>query len=169
MNQHNLPHELVVFKAVRDRLAEENATSPDDPVIVGTAEGECNLPEILQGILREARHNEALAAGLSELIAQSRARLDRLQQKAKRLKAIAFYGMCEAGLKKLEAPDFTASRSKGRPSVIVTETDPAKIPDEFCRVTREVNKTAIRDALVEGKELPFAFMSNGDDVLTIRS
>lgn len=164
-----LTRELSIFQTLKQRLASLEELSEDDPVILDTAAGECKIEEILAGLIREARYAEALAEGMKTHLAETKSRYDRLVRKADHLRAIAHWGLCEAGLQKIAAPDFTVTRSQGRPSVVLTEKDSQKIPDDFVRITREPNKSAIRDALLSGKALPFAFMSNPEEILTVRA
>jgi hypothetical protein len=62
----------------------------------------------------------------------------------------------------------TAKISLGKSPAKVIITDESAIPDEFVRVKREPNKTAIKEALVGGKDVPGATLSNGGTSLTIR-
>lgn len=170
MNTPNdLSHELRLFAIIKERIAEVEKLDADDEFVIGTAEGESNLPEVVAQIIREARHAEAMAQGLKVLMADSRDRLDRLSHKAEKLRQIAHFALCEAGIKKIEQPDFTATRSAGRRAVIVTEANSDLIPDDYVRIKREVDKTKIKQALEAGEDLSFAFLSNADEVLTVRA
>lgn len=165
----NLSHELRIFAIIKERIAEVERLDADDEFVVGSAEGESNLPELIAQIVREARHAEAMAQGLKALIAESKERMDRLAHKADKLRQVAHFALCEAGIKKIEQPDFTATRSAGRRSVIVTEENTDLIPDAYVRVKRDVDKTKIKQALEAGEDLSFAFLSNADEVLTVRA
>lgn len=165
----NLSHELRLFAIIKERIAEIEGLYTDDEFVIGTAEGESNLPELIAQMIREARHTEAMAQGLKALMADSKERLERLTHKAEKLRQIAHFALCEAGIKKIEQPDFTATRSAGRRAVIVTEDNSDLIPDAYVRVKREVDKTKIKQALESGEDLSFAFLSNADEVLTVRA
>jgi hypothetical protein len=47
----------------------------------------------------------------------------------------------------------TAAQNGGLAPLIITSVD---IPEEFCRVIREADKTLIRELLEAGERLPFA-------------
>jgi hypothetical protein len=76
------------------------------------------------------------------------------------------WGMSELGLKRIEAPDFTASLSAGKPKVKVLNE--ALLPEHLCRITRTPNLTAIREFLEAGPlTLDGAVLSNPAPVLRI--
>jgi hypothetical protein len=164
-----LSREITIFQELRNRIAASLDLEVDDPFVLGSAEGECNITECITSIIREARQTEALAEGLKNILAEMRSRHERLDRKAKSLRAIAHWAMCESGIQKISAPDFTAMRSPARAAVVITEPDLQKLPNEFVRITREANKTAIREALQAGARLTFAVLDNGSEVLTIRA
>ena len=45
--------------------------------------------------------------------------------------------------------------------------DDTLVPDAFCRFKREVSKTAIKDAINAGEEVPGAVLDNGSETLRI--
>jgi phage host-nuclease inhibitor protein Gam len=55
----------------------------------------------------------------------------------------------------------------GRAGVVIT--DPQAVPDQFVRIKREPDKTAIGAALASGNAVPGADMRNGAPSLTIRT
>jgi hypothetical protein len=71
-----------------------------------------------------------------------------------------------AHLKKLEMPEATLSVRLGVPRVVIV--DETEIPDEFCRIKKEPDKTKIKAALSEFKPVPGATLSNAEDGLTVR-
>lgn len=138
-------------------------TDPDFAVILGN---ETDVLDRLRSILRASRYSEAQAKALSEIITDNRERKTRLERKSETLRGIVLHALGELGLKKLEAPDFTASVGTARPSVVIT--DEAALPDECCAIKREPSKTAIREALADGP-VPGAEWSNPAPSLTIRA
>jgi Siphovirus Gp157 len=63
--------------------------------------------------------DEALTSALKCRIAEMQGRLDRLQDRASKRRQIAKDVMVELDLKKLTAPDFTASIRPGTPALMV--------------------------------------------------
>jgi hypothetical protein len=73
--------------------------------------------------------DEAFQAGLRTRLEEMRERLARLEERGAKKRQLALEAMCEAGLKKLEEPDFTASARAGLPPlVIVAEPE---IPEPY--------------------------------------
>jgi hypothetical protein len=113
-----LPSSTIHYKAVRERLAAEDPTL-DEQTLADTVEGLTDLHEILMAVIRAALADEALASGLKGRIGEMEDRLGRLQDRASKRRQIAKEVMAELDLKKLQAPDFTASIRSGLPSLMV--------------------------------------------------
>jgi Siphovirus Gp157 len=166
LSEQILGRELSIFRTIKERVAMAEELSPDDPFVIGTAEGECSLPEVLAELIREARKDEAKADALKGIINDDKTRLARIERRAKHLRHIAHYGMCEAGLTRLDAPDFSVSRVKGKPPVIIPNPD--AVPDSMMRIRKEPNLTAIREALELDPDLGFAILGNGEEHLLVK-
>jgi hypothetical protein len=63
---------------------------------------------------------------------------------------------------------MTVSFGLSKPA-LVGEADPETLPDDLVRVKREPNRTAIKAALEDGRDVPGFVMSNGRPTCTIRS
>jgi hypothetical protein len=129
-------------------------------------EGESGLPDQLASLLRIALRDEAYADGIKAIIADNKERQARLEARAEKMRAIVKWAMGEASIPKLTAPDLTASVSAGRAPLEITN-DVSVIPDAFCRIKREPDKTAIRKALEDGEMLPWAVLGNPQPTLRI--
>lgn len=159
---------VAIFNRVRAEIAEVYGMDEDDQAVIDTAEGETDLHDYLANLLREARVAEAQAKGIASVLKEMQERKARLEAKKDRLRAIVLHAMADAGLPKLTAPDFAASRSKSPPQVVLT-ADVSQLPDEWCRISREADKARIKEALKAGTALPFATLSNGGETLTVRT
>ena len=124
----NLEFSAIHYRAVRDRIRAQDPEI-DEQTLADTVEGLTDLHEILTAILRAALEDEALATGLKGRIAEMESRLERLKDRASKRRQIAKDVMVELDLKKLTAPDFTASIRAGTPSLMVI--DEAAIPSIF--------------------------------------
>src|SRR5262245_46303069 len=114
----NIEFAAINYRAIRDRIRAEDPQI-DDQTLADTVEGLTDLNEILTTILRAALTDEALATGLKGRIAEMQGRLDRLEDRAAKRRQIAKDVMVELDLKKLTAPDFTASIRPGMPALMV--------------------------------------------------
>src|SRR5512139_2532669 len=121
----SLEFAAIHYRVIRDRIRAEDPQIAEQ-TLADTVEGLTNLHEILTAIIRAALADEALAAGLKGRIAEIGGRLSRLQERAAKRRQLAREVMLELDLKKLDAPDFTASIRPGSPSLLVV--DEAAIP-----------------------------------------
>jgi hypothetical protein len=88
-----------------------------------------NVHEILAAIVRAALADEALATGLKGRVAEMQERLERLQERAAKRRQVVKDTMVELDLKKLTAPDFSASIRPGMPALLVI--DEAAVPSIY--------------------------------------
>jgi len=71
-----------------------------------------------------------------------------------------------AGLRKLEFPEATVSVTPGRQSVVIV--DEGQLPDEFMKIEKRPDKSAIKEMLERGLPVEGAALSNGAETLTVR-
>lgn len=155
------------YRAVRDRIRAENPEI-DDLTLADTVEGLTDLHEIVTAILRSALEDEALVNGLKTRIAEMEGRLERLRDRASKRRQIAKDVMIELDLKKLTAPDFTASIRPGTPALMVI--DEAAIPSIYWEPREpRLNRQALACELKEGAEITGVTLSNPEPVLSVRT
>lgn len=168
MNQHApLSASVRLVAELRERLKDIYALADGDEVLETTLEGESDLGEQLAILAREALRSEAMAEGMKALIKTNQERKARLEYKAEKLRGVISWAMQDSGSKKIRMDDMTLSLSEGRAPVVIDET--ITIPDVYCRITKEPNKTLIRTHLEESRDIPFAKLGNPAPSLTIRS
>jgi Siphovirus Gp157 len=110
----------------------------------------------------------ALASGLEGRIGEMQARRDRLQDRAAKRRQIAKDVMVELDLKKLSAPDFTASIRPGTPTLIVI--DEAAVPSIYWEPREpRLNRQGLANDLKQGAEIAGVALSNSEPVLSVRT
>ena len=155
------------YRAVGDRIRAEDPQI-DEQALADTVEGLTDLHEILTSIIRAALADQALATGLEGRIGEMQARQDRLQDRAAKRRQIARDVMVELDLKKLAAPDFTASVRPGTPALMVL--DEAAVPSIYWEPREpRLNRQELANDLKQGAEIAGVALSNPEPVLSVRT
>jgi len=163
----NLEIAAANYRAIRDRLRAEDPQI-DEQTLADTVEGLTDLHEILTAVIRAALADEALATGLKGRIAEMEDRLARLQDRASKRRQIAKDVMVELDLKKLTAPDFTASIRPGMPALTVI--DEAAVPSIYWEPREpRLNRQGLTADLKQGAEITGVSLSNPEPVLSVRT
>jgi hypothetical protein len=163
----NLEFASIAYRTIRDRL---RALDPqiDEQTLADTVEGLTDLHEILAAIIRAALADQALASGLEGRIGEMEARRDRLQDRAAKRRQIARDVMVGLDLKKLSAPDFTASIRPGTPALMVI--DEAAVPSIYWEPREpRLNRQGLVTDLKQGAEIAGVALSNPEPVLSVRT
>jgi hypothetical protein len=145
------------YRAIRDRIRTEDPQI-DEQTLADTVEGLTDLHEILTAVIRAALDDQALATGIEGRIGEMQERRDRLQDRATKRRQIAKDMMVELDLKKLSAPDFTASIRPGIPALMVI--DEAAVPSIYWEPREpRLNRQELANNLKQGVALPFRTQS----------
>jgi hypothetical protein len=162
----NLEFAAIAYRAIRDRIRAEEPQI-DEQTLADTVEGLTDLHEILTAIIRAALTDEALATGLKGRIAEMEGRLGSLQDRAVKRRQIAKDVMVELDLKKLTAPDFTASIRPGMSALMVI--DEAAVPSIYWEPRPpRLNRQELATDLKQGAEIAGVTLSNPEPVLSVR-
>ncbi len=148
------------LKLLFPELAEDAETFAD------ILEGETELHEILTRLVHEERDIDSFIAAINIREEQLVERRQRFSRKKEALRTL-MTSLLEAGSQtKIMLPEATLSIATrpGRPIV----HDEAILPDQFCRVKRSPDLTAIKQEIDAGRAVPGVSMSNGSTSLTIR-
>jgi Siphovirus Gp157 len=155
------------YCAIRDRIRTQDAQI-DEQALADTVEGLTDVHEILTAIIRAALADQALATGLEGRIGEMEARRERLQDRASKRRQIAKDVMVELDLKKLAAPDFTASIRPGIPALMVI--DEAAVPSIYWEPREpRLNRQELANDLKQGAEIAGVILSDPEPVLSVRT
>ena len=165
--QSDLHAELNRFQAVRRRLLAE-IPDLDAETLADTLEGITDLRETLAELIRSALDDETLAAGLSTRLSDMKARLERLETRAKRKRQLALKSMGEADIARLEQPDFTASLRQAAPALEVVAED--KIPAAYWKPQPfKLDRQGLLAALKAGTVVEGAALTPPHQLLSVRT
>jgi Siphovirus Gp157 len=157
----------IAYRAIRDRIRAEDPQI-DEQTLADTVEGLTNVHEILAAIIRAALTDQALATGLEGRIGEMQARRDPLQDSATKRRQIAKDVMVELDLKKLSAPDFTASIRPGTPALMVINE--AAVPSIYWEPREpHLDRQELANDLKQGAEIAGVALSNPEPVLSVRT
>src|SRR5215813_5683487 len=146
----NLEFATITYRSIRHRIRSEDPTL-DEQTLADTVEGLTDLHEIVAAIVRAALADEALATGLKSRIAEMQDRLARLQDCAVKRRQIAKDVMVELDIRKVTAPDFTASVRPGMPALLVL--DETAVPSIYWQlVAPRLNRQGLLSELKDGTE-----------------
>lgn len=157
----------IQYEDVKRRIREEHPDL-DEQTLADTVEGLSTLPDILAAIIRSALEDEALASGLKSRIEDMQDRLRRLTERASGRRAIARDVMVDAELKKITAPDFTASIRAGSSSLLVI--DEAQIPNNYWEPREpKLNRQALLADLKLQGQITGVALSQPEPTLSVRT
>jgi len=163
----NVELATLTYRTIRDRLRAQDPQI-DEQTLADTVEGLADLHEILMAVIRAALADQALATGLEGRIGEMLARRDRLQDRAAKRRQIAKDVMIELDLKKLSAPDFTASIRPGIPALMVI--DEAAVPSIYWEPREpRLNRQGLANDLKQGAEIAGVALSKPEPVLSVRT
>ncbi len=163
----NLEFAVNAYRVLRDRIRAHDPQI-DEETLADTVEGLTDVHEILGEVIRAALADEALGQGLKTRIAEMEERLARLQDRASKRRQIARDVMVELDLKKLTAPDFTASIRDGMPALVVLNED--AVPSIYWQpVQPRLKRQELAQELKHGAEVPGVTLSNPEPVLSVRT
>ena len=163
----SLAFAATTYRTLRDRIRAQDPQI-DEQTLADTVEGLTDLHEILQAVIRAALADEALARGLKCRISDMQCRLDRLEDRASKRRQIAKNVMVELDLKKITAPDFSASLRPGMPALMVLNED--AVPSIYWQPGEpRLKRQVLASDLKEGAEIAGATLSNPEPVLSVRT
>ncbi len=138
-------------RALYDRMTDMGI---EDQAALDTIEAETDLIPKMQDyghVMRRMNlEDDLIAAEIARLQGIRKVRANRLQNLKDRL----LYAMNAVGMQKIEHPLFTLSVRNNPESVEVF--DERQVPEDYFKVKKELSKTAIKDAIKAGADVPGA-------------
>lgn len=158
---------ITLYELSQDyRQALETLTDPENDlpaeVIADTLEGlQGTLEDKAIAVAQFFKNLEATAIAIKEAEQRMSHRRKAIENRVTSLKTYLKVNMESCSITKIESPWFTLSIAKNPAAVDITDED--SLPDEFVEVvtTRKVNKTAIKQAIEAGTEVPGAVLTRG--------
>jgi len=164
---NNLRFSSLHYRSIRERIRAQDPQI-DDQTLTDTVEGLTDVHEILAAIVRAALADEALATGLKGRMTEMQERLERLQERAAKRRQIVKDTMVELDLKKLTAPDFSASIRPGMPALMVI--DETAVPSIYWEPREpRLDRQGLLAELKQGAEITGVTLSNPEPVLSVRT
>jgi len=159
--------ELSKYRLAREQLLLEYP-SIDDETLDDTLEGITDLHEMIAAVIRSALVDEALHAGLRGRLDDMKERMSRLELRATKKRELALQAMSEAGLGKLEQPDFTASTRAGSPALLVVSEQ--AIPSTYwLPQPPKLDRQGLLRELKRGEAVHGAELRNPKPILMVRT
>jgi hypothetical protein len=167
MDKLVLSIETSKFLQLKQHLA-ANHPGADEETLADTLEGITDLHEMIAVVIRSALVDEALQSGLRSRLDQMRERLARFEERGAKKRQLALEAMLEAGLSKLEQPDFTASARAGTPSLVVVSEELIP-PTYWIPQPSKLDRQSLLAQLKHGREISGVELSNPKPTLVVRT
>lgn len=147
---------------IRDLLGDDY----DETTFIDTLDGETDAFDVMDQLAVDLVEAKAMEDAAMEM---RRVYHDRAQRMANRQTNIrnSIAAILDAiKLEKVKRPLYTASRTKGRDYVVVTDAD--AVPTQLCMITKTPDKTAIKKQIDAGEDVPGATLETSPRGLQVR-
>jgi phage host-nuclease inhibitor protein Gam len=157
------PHVAMLAQQIRDLCGD------DDLAFIDTLDGASNAVEAAREVVRFIAATEAMEIAAKSLSERYKARADDFASRIERARNALVQFMGEIGEKTMVLPEGTITR-KASAEKVIGEGNPDTMAEEFVRTKthRELDKTAIKNALKQGVDVPGFCLSNGAETLQVR-
>jgi hypothetical protein len=161
-------HNADALRREIERLLLEYPELADDEVLrADMLDGSTDIGDILLSLIHTIQDAAALKEGTQARIDELKTRGERFTMRLEFVRSLIFKIMETAQLKKVELSEATLL-IRANPQHLVGELDASTLPDDLCRIKREPDKTKIRAALLEGREVPGFMLSNAPPSLMVK-
>lgn len=154
-------------EAVKRLIQSLGALAEDDPDFVAdTVEGETSLFEAIDAIMEAIDEDHILVTGIKARSDELADRRRRLEKRIEFRRAVIEQAMSVAELPTAQLPGYTITLS-ARPAQMVV-TDEALIPSQYFKAEPKLDRSALKEALKAGADIPGASLDNAAPSLSIR-
>lgn len=158
-----MPDLFLLAAEYRDAAAKLSDLDLPEEVIADTLESLSGELEVkARNVAAFVRNLEATAASIKDAEAQMAARRRAMENRAAGLRRYLLTAMQEAGISKIECPQFCLTVKANPPAVDVF--DQLMVPAEFMKQKPpppELDKAAVKDAIKAGREVPGCRLMQG--------
>lgn len=139
----------------------------DDEVLkLDVFEGQTDLHYILGKLVDSERDADSLARAVAGRISDLQARKSRAERRKEAMRSLMFKLLKAAGVPRV--PLAEATISIGKKAAAIEIVDEALLPKAYVRVSTSPDKTAIKEALQAGTDVPGAKMGEAGEQLSVR-
>jgi hypothetical protein len=131
----------------------------DEVLRADTLDGETSISDVLTDLIRLGEDAKALRDASKSQQENLKARAQRFDRRVEFTRALMLAILDAAHLRKIELPEATIFL-RNNAQQIVGDADPTTLPDDLVKIERKADRTAIKDALKAGRELPGLSLSN---------
>jgi hypothetical protein len=131
----------------------------DEVLRADMLDGETSITDVLTDLIRMGEDARALRDATKQQQTNLKARAERFDRRLEFTRALMMSILAAADLRKIELAEATIYL-RNNPQQIIGEPDPAKLPDELCRIKREPDKAAIKEAMKAGTVIEGLVLSN---------
>lgn len=150
-------------RLIRQSLSEHD----DEELTLDMIEGETDLFPILDRIMSSIADDETMIEAIKAREAELKARKDRIGKRVETMRTLVERAMLTADVSKIERPEYTLSMRKGTAQLSVYDED--QIPADYFKVPApSLDRTALKNALKDGTDVPGASLTNGQPSLSVR-
>jgi len=161
MNSLTLYEISQTYREALDVLTDPELDLPNE-VIADTLEGlQGNLEDKAIAVAQFFKNLEATAVAIKEAELRMSQRRKAIESRVASMKTYLKDNMESCGITRIESPWFALSIAKNPAAVDILDED--SLPDDFVEIVtmRKVNKTAIKQAIESGAEVPGAVLTRG--------
>lgn len=140
----------------------------DDEILrADMLDGSTNISEVLTTLVRGIEDAKALKSGTQERLEELKSRGERFALRIDFLRALIQKILDAADLRKIELAEATLAL-RNNPPQIVGSPIADQLPDDLCRIKREPDKTKIKQALLDGRDVPGCVLGNAPPSVMVK-